>query len=280
MRALKEEGRPLAKVTDRDIVADHATSTLDVTLTVEAGPIAGYGDTTVEGTDEVDRDFTGYMTGLKRGRHLFAGGDRRRARPAARSRRLQQRQRFRRPMNSTATATVPIGVEVSERKKRYYGIGATFSNTEGFGIEGYLGAPQPVRPRGEAAHRRLDQRHRRHQRLWQAQLQRRDHVRKAWRGRTGLEVLFESGGRGRAPRRLRPFLGKWRRRACLRSDAQPEPSRPSWASTIRTSTMRSAQPAILSSAFRCNTSMTTETTGSTRRKGGGCWPSSSRHTTR
>ena len=44
VRALKEEGRPLAKVTDRDIVADHATSTLDVTLTVEAGPVAGYGD--------------------------------------------------------------------------------------------------------------------------------------------------------------------------------------------------------------------------------------------
>src|SRR5438445_6901791 len=39
VRALKEEGRPLAKVTDREIVADHATSTLDVTLTVAAGPV-------------------------------------------------------------------------------------------------------------------------------------------------------------------------------------------------------------------------------------------------
>src|SRR6185312_7399710 len=47
VRALKEEGRPLAKVTGREIVADHATSTLDVTLTLAAGPIAGYGETTV-----------------------------------------------------------------------------------------------------------------------------------------------------------------------------------------------------------------------------------------
>ena len=92
VRTLKEEGRPLAKVTDRDIVADHATSTLDVTLTVEAGPVAGYGDTTVEGTDEVDRDFTGYMTGLKRGDTYSPQEIERRARPAAQSRRVQQRQ--------------------------------------------------------------------------------------------------------------------------------------------------------------------------------------------
>ncbi|TIP69774.1 MAG: outer membrane protein assembly factor, partial [Mesorhizobium sp.] len=62
VRALKEGGRPLAKVTAREIVADHATSTLDVTLTVAAGPVAGYGETTVEGTEKVDRDFTEYMT--------------------------------------------------------------------------------------------------------------------------------------------------------------------------------------------------------------------------
>ena len=67
-RALKEEGRPLATITDREIVADHATSTLNVTLTVAAGPVAGYGDTTVNGTEAVDRDFTEYMTGLERGR--------------------------------------------------------------------------------------------------------------------------------------------------------------------------------------------------------------------
>ena len=38
VRRLKEEGRPLAAVTGRDIVADHDTTTLDVTLDVAAGP--------------------------------------------------------------------------------------------------------------------------------------------------------------------------------------------------------------------------------------------------
>ena len=67
VKALKDEGRPLAKVTDREVVADHDNGRLDVTLTVEAGPVAGIGQTTVEGTEAVDREFTEYMTGLKRG---------------------------------------------------------------------------------------------------------------------------------------------------------------------------------------------------------------------
>ena len=54
VRRLKEEGRPLARVTGREVVADHATTTLDVTISVEAGPVAAYGETTVEGTETVD----------------------------------------------------------------------------------------------------------------------------------------------------------------------------------------------------------------------------------
>ena len=34
---------------------------------------------------------------------------------------------------------IPIQVEVSERKFRYYGVGATVSSTEGLGMEGYWG---------------------------------------------------------------------------------------------------------------------------------------------
>ena len=38
-----------------------------------------------------------------------------------------------------ADGNIPIGVEVSERKPRYFGLGGTFSNTEGLGLEGYWG---------------------------------------------------------------------------------------------------------------------------------------------
>lgn len=138
VRALKQEGRPLAKVTDRQIVADHATSTLDVTLTVAAGPVAGYGDTTVEGTDKVDRDFTEYMTGLKRGRQ-YSPDEISDARDRLLALEVFNSVTFKEADKLDADGNIPIGVQVSERKPRFFGVGGTFSNTEGLGLEGYWG---------------------------------------------------------------------------------------------------------------------------------------------
>ncbi|RWA72397.1 autotransporter assembly complex family protein [Mesorhizobium sp.] len=138
VRALKEEGRPLAKVTDREIVADHATSTLDVTLTVAAGPVAGYGDTTVEGTEKVDRDFTEYMTGLKRGQQ-YSPQEIDDARDRLLGLEVFNSVTIKEGDSLDAQGNIPIDVQVSERKPRFFGIGGTFSNTEGLGLEGYWG---------------------------------------------------------------------------------------------------------------------------------------------
>ncbi|ARP64817.1 outer membrane protein assembly factor [Mesorhizobium sp. WSM1497] len=138
VRTLKEQGRPLAEVTDRQIVADHATSTLDVTLTVAAGPVAGYGPTTVEGTEKVDRDFTEYMTGLKRGRQ-YSPQEIDDARDRLLALEVFNSVTFKEADKLDADGNIPIGVQVSERKPRYFGVGGTFSNTEGLGLEGYWG---------------------------------------------------------------------------------------------------------------------------------------------
>ncbi|MER8845098.1 autotransporter assembly complex protein TamA [Mesorhizobium australicum] len=138
VRTLKEQGRPLARVTDRQIVADHATSTLDVTLTVAAGPVAGYGATTVEGTEKVDRDFTEYMTGLKRGKQ-YSPQEISDARDRLLALEVFNSVTFREADKLDADGNIPIGVQVSERKPRYFGLGGTFSNTEGLGLEGYWG---------------------------------------------------------------------------------------------------------------------------------------------
>lgn len=138
VRTLKEQGRPLAKVTDRQIVADHATSTLDVTLTVAAGPVAGYGATTVEGTEKVDRDFTEYMTGLKRGKQ-YSPQEISDARDRLLALEVFNSVTFKEADELDADGNIPIGVQVSERKPRYFGLGGTFSNTEGLGLEGYWG---------------------------------------------------------------------------------------------------------------------------------------------
>lgn len=138
VRALKQEGRPLAKVTGQEIVADHATSTLDVTLTVAAGPVAGYGDTTVEGTEKVDRDFTEYMTGLKRGRQ-YSPDEIDDARDRLLGLEVFNSVTLKEADSLDADGNIPIGVQVSERKPRYFGVGGTLSNTEGLGLEGYWG---------------------------------------------------------------------------------------------------------------------------------------------
>ena len=138
VRTLKEQGRPLAKVTDRQIVADHTTSTLDVTLTVAAGPVAGYGATTVEGTEKVDRDFTEYMTGLKRGKQ-YSPQEISDARDRLLALEVFNSVTFKEADKLDADGNIPIGVQVSERKPRYFGLGGTFSNTEGLGLEGYWG---------------------------------------------------------------------------------------------------------------------------------------------
>jgi translocation and assembly module TamA len=138
VRALKEQGRPLAKVTGRDVVADHATHTLDVTLTLAAGPVAGYGETTVEGTKDMDRDFTGYMTGLPRGR-TYSPQEIDEARERLANLGVFGSVSVTEAGALDANGQIPIDVEVSERKKHYYGLGASFSNTEGIGLEGYWG---------------------------------------------------------------------------------------------------------------------------------------------
>lgn len=138
VRALQEDGRPLAAVTDREIVADHDTTTLDVTLTLAAGPVAGYGETRVEGTEAVDRDFTAYMAGLKPGeRYSPEQIDEARERLLALE--VFSSVTVRGADYLDSAGNIPIDVQVSERKFRYFGLGGTVSNTEGLGIEGYWG---------------------------------------------------------------------------------------------------------------------------------------------
>jgi len=138
VRRLRQEGRPLAAVTSREVVADHKTATLDVSLTLAAGPIAGFGETTVEGTEDVDRDFVAYMTGLKRGK-TYSPEELEDARERLQALGVFNSVAVREAAGLDADGNIPVTVNVTERKKRYYGVGATVSNTDGLGLEGYWG---------------------------------------------------------------------------------------------------------------------------------------------
>ena len=138
VRALRDKGHPLARVTGREIVADHKTGLLDVAMVLEAGPVAPFGATRVEGTEKVDRDFTAYMAGIEPGATYSPD-----QLEAARERLLELEVFDSVAVNEAdaldADGSLPVDVTVSERKHRFFGVGATFSNTEGAGLEGYWG---------------------------------------------------------------------------------------------------------------------------------------------
>jgi translocation and assembly module TamA len=138
VRVLKDEGRPLARVVSREVVADHDTDTLDVSLTLAAGPIAPYGQTTVAGTETVDNGFTAYMAGLEPGR-IYSPEELEDARRRLNALEVFNSVTIKEAEALDASGAIPIEVAVSERKHRYFGVGATISSTDGGGIEGYWG---------------------------------------------------------------------------------------------------------------------------------------------
>jgi translocation and assembly module TamA len=135
---LKEQSRPLAKLTERSVVADHATSTVDVTISADAGPVAPVGDLTVTGTRTVDPDFVREFSRLNHGRPYSPENIRKAAE------RLRQLNVFSSvTINEADTlapdGTIPMNIQVSEGKHRYFGFGGQVSTTEGLGVQGYWG---------------------------------------------------------------------------------------------------------------------------------------------
>lgn len=138
LRALKEEGRPLAAVAEREVIADHATKTLDVMMAFASGPIAPFGDTAVEGTEAVDAEFTAYMADIERGK-TYSPEDIEDARERLLALGVFDSVTVKERDALDPDGSIPVDVQVSERKFRFFGVGATLSSTDGAGIEGYWG---------------------------------------------------------------------------------------------------------------------------------------------
>jgi translocation and assembly module TamA len=135
---LKQEGRPLTEVTRRDVVADHETQTVDLTIAVEAGPVAPLGAVTVKGARSVNSDFIAYYSRLRPGQtyspeQLRKAGERLRTLGVFSSVTVNEAEGL------DMDGSLPVGIIVSEGKHRYFGVGASYSSVDGGGIEGYWG---------------------------------------------------------------------------------------------------------------------------------------------
>ena len=136
LEAWRQQGFAKAEIASRDVVADHATSTVDVTITVNPGRQAAFGDVTVSGTERMDPEFVRRQTGLVVGEEYD---------PDALDRaqkRLDRLEVFRAARLEAAESIgsdglLPYSLIVQELPGARFGAGATYSSIDGLGVEAF-----------------------------------------------------------------------------------------------------------------------------------------------
>ena len=156
LQAMRSRGYPLAKIVRRTAIADHANDELDVAFVVDTGRPARFGRVEVRGAKDMDSEFI-------TGRAPFQPGQDYRPQPledyARDLRELGAFDSVRVVTGDTVDAdgTIPIVVEVAERKPRFFGAAAQWSTTEGallsawWGHRNLFGGAETIRIEGEVA---------------------------------------------------------------------------------------------------------------------------------
>jgi translocation and assembly module TamA len=132
---LAEHGLPLAKVVDRRAVVDHARRTMSVAYYVDPGPPARFGPVTITGNARVSGTYIRNRLTWKEGDDFDS-----RALEATRKR-LIRTELFNAVRITPGTrldeqGRLPVDIAVVERKPRSIGAAATWSSSEGIGLQG------------------------------------------------------------------------------------------------------------------------------------------------
>jgi translocation and assembly module TamA len=122
---LKAEGRPLAVLARRDVIADHESRTVDVVLAVEAGPVAPIGEVTVKGARKVDSAFIARYSRLRPGQ-IYSPEQLKKAAERLRALGTFSSVTINEAKGLAADGSLPLGIVVAEGKHRYFGVGASF----------------------------------------------------------------------------------------------------------------------------------------------------------
>lgn len=135
---LAAEGRPLANLTERGLTADHKTNTVDIRIGAEGGPVADVGDVTVSGSETVDPEFVEKWSRLDR-RKRYSPEEIKDANERLRKLGVFSSINIVKSDRLDDNGQIPLAIEVSDGKQRYFGLGAQFSSLDGFGLQGYWG---------------------------------------------------------------------------------------------------------------------------------------------
>ncbi len=135
---LRSRGYPMARIDSKDVTADHVSRRLEVTLLVASGRRATFGRFSVSGTEGLDPEFITSRIDVDEGEDYSPERlDRLRKRltgyPIIGGVKLREADRL------DASGQLPVDVEVSERKPRYFGFGTKYSSTEGAAVNAYWG---------------------------------------------------------------------------------------------------------------------------------------------
>ncbi len=133
--AWRQRGFAKAGLAGQDVVADHATSVLDVTLAFDPGPKVRFGLTNSEGSKAVDGDFIRYMADIPEGSRFDPDV-------------LEQAQKRLARLGVFGSVRIvegelvdgdilPVTIALQDRLPRRFGFGATFSSTDGLALEGF-----------------------------------------------------------------------------------------------------------------------------------------------
>ncbi|WP_136656968.1 autotransporter assembly complex family protein [Nitratireductor sp. XY-223] len=134
--AWHEQGYAFSKIASREMIADHESRTLEVDLRLKPGPLAVFGTVTVSGAEDVDPAFIIQQANIPVGtvynpKRLKDASTRLRGLGVFDSVVIVESETPG-PNNS-----VPISIEVSERKPRTIGVGVTAATEDGLGAEAF-----------------------------------------------------------------------------------------------------------------------------------------------
>lgn len=132
----RQLGHPKAVEIDRDVIAEHPSGTLDVSIRLDPGRAARFGATRVEGASRTDPDFIEYMADIPEGSEFDPdtvedARDRLTRLGVFRSIRVEEAEEI------APDGSLPMTVSVEDRRPRTIGFGATLSTIDGAGVEAY-----------------------------------------------------------------------------------------------------------------------------------------------
>lgn len=136
LRALAEQGFPLADVTERKVVADHASHGMRVDVVVAPGPLCHFDGVTITGLEQVDEGWVRRRVPWRPGER-FSVSQMEALRRLLADSRLFSSVRVSTAREAGPGGRLPVTIDLAEADMRSIGAGVSWASSEGVGGQAY-----------------------------------------------------------------------------------------------------------------------------------------------